>query len=448
MKKLSDIAWNVTEPEYRKDKALSYSTLSKYEREGFEALFGPSVKTSSLTYGSVVDTMVTDGMDAYKDKYIALPLHSSPSIQLILNKLAKNITSQTLYDVDKDTIVQYAKTFHYGDNWKTDTIYRKLVNNETDKDYQLIQQALSVNPCKEIITTSVYDDAIAAVTALKTSPNTKWYFAPDSQYVEHYYQLKFKGTLNQVDYRCMADLIIVLPDTKQIIPCDLKTTGHPEIMFWDSFHKWYYFYQAKLYWNLIRQTLDNDSYFKDFNLLPYKFIVVNKTTLNPMVYTYDETELTDYTYNGITFRNPLIVGQELRTLLNKKEEEMNKTVILNALDKVMQGVYDIKTALADVKEQPEQFQINLTDLAKSVAFSYKTTKYDLGAHKLLLNIKEMANSDKCKILLKWLDGITNQEDIKKFRTQPLQTQQQQLIEAIKSNESVIENILALKYGGQ
>ena len=35
MKKLSEVAWNVTEETYRADPALSYSTLSRFDREGF-----------------------------------------------------------------------------------------------------------------------------------------------------------------------------------------------------------------------------------------------------------------------------------------------------------------------------------------------------------------------------------------------------------------------------
>ena len=37
-KSLKDIAWNVTEEEYRADHAYSYSTLAKFDREGFEKL--------------------------------------------------------------------------------------------------------------------------------------------------------------------------------------------------------------------------------------------------------------------------------------------------------------------------------------------------------------------------------------------------------------------------
>ena len=38
MKSLYDISWKVSEEEYREDSALSYSTLARFEREGFNNL--------------------------------------------------------------------------------------------------------------------------------------------------------------------------------------------------------------------------------------------------------------------------------------------------------------------------------------------------------------------------------------------------------------------------
>ena len=37
-KELKDISWQVDESTYRADPALSYSTLAKFEREGFNKL--------------------------------------------------------------------------------------------------------------------------------------------------------------------------------------------------------------------------------------------------------------------------------------------------------------------------------------------------------------------------------------------------------------------------
>ena len=59
-KSLYDISWKVSEPVYRADPALSYSTLSRYEREGFNNLdkLFDRLETPSLTFGSCVDTLI------------------------------------------------------------------------------------------------------------------------------------------------------------------------------------------------------------------------------------------------------------------------------------------------------------------------------------------------------------------------------------------------------
>lgn len=52
-KSLKDISWNVSEETYRADPALSYSTLARYEREGFNNLdkLFDRLETPSLTFG-------------------------------------------------------------------------------------------------------------------------------------------------------------------------------------------------------------------------------------------------------------------------------------------------------------------------------------------------------------------------------------------------------------
>ena len=88
----------------------------------------------------------------------------------------------------------------------------------------------------------------------------------------------------------MADLIVVDTEDKMIFPCDLKTSGHSEWNFQDSFVKWSYFIQARLYWRIIKDNLMRDNYFKDFELMDYRFIVVNKNTLTPLVWEFPYTK--------------------------------------------------------------------------------------------------------------------------------------------------------------
>ena len=72
MKSLKEISWLVTEEEYRQDPALSYSTLAKYERGGFNSLstLFDKVESPSLTFGSAVDSWITGGLDEFESKFM------------------------------------------------------------------------------------------------------------------------------------------------------------------------------------------------------------------------------------------------------------------------------------------------------------------------------------------------------------------------------------------
>ena len=68
--------------------------------------------------------------------------------------------------------------------------------------------------------------------------------------------------------------------------------------------------------------MDRDPYFKDFNLAPYKFIVVNKRTLTPLVWNFRSTiAMGDLTLGKITkiiLRDPFTIGEELSHYLKDK----------------------------------------------------------------------------------------------------------------------------------
>jgi hypothetical protein len=118
----------------------------------------------------------------------------------------------------------------------------------------------------------------------------------------------------------MMDLAIVNHKEKYIIPCDLKTSAHREYDFPLSFQQWHYQCQARLYWRLLRQAMDNDDYFKDFELLDYRFIVVNKNTLTPLVWKFPLTKSTGTLIDerGNEYRDPFEIGKELQGYLDCK----------------------------------------------------------------------------------------------------------------------------------
>ena len=292
MKKLSEISWNVPESVYREDPALSYSTLSRFDREGFnklDSLFD-KIETPSLTFGSAVDSIITGGQEEFEDRFFVADFPDTPDSIIQIVKALFNefsVTHRTLESIPNEEVIGFASRFNYQNNWKPET-RAKVIKEKGNRYYDLLY--LTVD--KTLVSQDMYNEAIRMVDALRTSEATKWYFADNNPFepeIERYYQLKFKATLHNVDYRCMADLIICDHKNKELILCDLKTTGHPEYEFASSFLTWNYSYQARLYSRIIAKNIRKDSYFKDFKLSNYRFIVVNKTTLTPLVWEFPYT---------------------------------------------------------------------------------------------------------------------------------------------------------------
>ena len=86
--------------------------------------------------------------------------------------------------------------------------------------------------------------------------------------------------------------------------------------------------QARLYWRLIRYNMDQDEYFKDFKLADYRFIVINKKTLTPLVWVFDNTQTKGdiILKDGTVLRDPFTIGEELNNYL------VNKSIVPNGID--------------------------------------------------------------------------------------------------------------------
>lgn len=327
IKELSDISWKVDEPTYRADPALSYSTLAKYEREGFDKLdhLFDHISTPSLTEGSAVDAIITGGADEFNANFIVLDINVTDGGKDTCSQLlSMDVPFDTFEEIPEDIVSQAAKAagFWQADKWDK-VRYKKVLETGNVAEYY---NALKHND-KTILDTKTFESVQAMVRALRESPATSGYFADNDELspVRRYYQLKFKAIFNNVPYRCMMDLAIVDYEKKEIIPCDLKTSGHSEWQFEGSFMQWMYMIQSRLYAAILKKNLEKDPYFKDFKMLNYRFIVVNKKTLTPLVWefplTYSEGDLINE--DGTIFRHPFTIGTELQGYLNLRPQVPN-----------------------------------------------------------------------------------------------------------------------------
>lgn len=319
-KELKDISWQVSEKKYRADPALSYSILAKFEREGFNKLdhLFDHISTQSLLEGSMVDCLITGSQDEFDELYYVADYPSIGDKEQLVAKMLyeKYHDSYELFSyIPNDAILSVINEVGWQKNWRDETRVRVL-SERIAMYYNLIIQADN----KTVVDSNTYDRILKMVQTLKTSPTTQGYFADNDPMssVKRYYQLKFRAKFEGVCYRCMADLIIVDYEEKKVYPIDLKTSGHKEWDFQDSFGQWSYMIQARLYWRILKTNMSNDPYFKDFTLEDYRFIVINKESLTPLVWEFPLTRAkgTLIDKEGKEYRDPFEIGKELQSYLN------------------------------------------------------------------------------------------------------------------------------------
>ena len=326
-KELSSIALDITEPEYRQRPELSYSTLSTYEKTGFDGLdhLFDKKESPSLLLGSVVDTILTGGEDEFNSLYTVLDMNITDSGMDICKQLINMcLPFDTFEEIPESVVSDAAKAVGFWQNDKYDNSrYKQVIKTGNIAECYNAMRSSD----KTIISSELLQTASAMVRALRESPATSGYFADNDELspIRRYYQLKFAANYEGVGYRCMSDLIVVDYENKVIYPADLKTSSHTEWNFEESFCQWNYMIQARLYWRIIRANLLKDDYFKDFRFEDYRFIVVNKNTLTPLVWEFPLTKTvgTLIDEKGNEYRDPFEIGKELQGYLNLRPQVPN-----------------------------------------------------------------------------------------------------------------------------
>lgn len=331
MKSLKDISLPLTEEEYRSDGCMHYSTIASYDRGGFASI--PTLfdkkESPSLLLGSIVDCLITGTPEEFEQQYLVADLNVEASDTLInvtkgLFNTYKEVC-RTLDDISDSAILASLDAVNYGKSWRANTRISKL--KEAGSEYYKL---MYISQGKTIISSNIYNEALACVRALHEAPATKFLFAADNPFepeIERLYQLKFKATFDNIDYSCMCDELIVFHKTKKILALDLKTSSHKEYDFFKSFVDWSYHEQARLYYAILLQNIQKDDYFKDFEITNWHFVVVNKNTLNPLVWEYKDTKKEGTLYYGknnqIEFRHPFDIAKELKYYLDTKPSVPN-----------------------------------------------------------------------------------------------------------------------------
>lgn len=204
-KKLSTLSLSITEKEYRDLPYLSYSKLAAYERGGFAAIskLDEKQESPSLTFGSMVDTLITEGHAVFDQKFAVVDATPAPAIVTMVEYLLReNKDAQVLSDITDADLLLAANTLEFYPKFKEATRVEKI-KKEGSEYFEQLRKAQG----KTIVDRETFDKAFATYDALKTHHTTKMYFEEDNPWdeIERYYQLKFTVELEGLTLKFMMD---------------------------------------------------------------------------------------------------------------------------------------------------------------------------------------------------------------------------------------------------
>lgn len=322
---LSSIAKNWTEEEYRKYPAMDFSMISKFSREGFEKLssLNESINTTSLSFGSAVDCLITEGMEAFNKKFVVADFKkvSEPIkniVEFLFNHVVKENQDVRLPDISVDDVVDACDEFQWQQNWKDLTRYEKVITLGSDYfDF------LKTVGDRKLLEPDFYQKVIEVYYKLKESDTTKFYFnKSEGTGIDKFYQLKFAEFLNGIEYKGMFDCVILDHYEKTIQIVDLKTSSEYEWNFYKSINKYNYHMQARLYTRILKEAIKKSDYFKSFTILPFQFIVINKFSMTPLIWQFDDCFKYGTLEYGETqkfiFKDPEEIALELKYYIENK----------------------------------------------------------------------------------------------------------------------------------
>lgn len=322
MKSLKDLSLQISEEQYRENPALSYSLIATYEKGGFSSIphLYDKKESDALTFGSMVDTIITEGMEKFQEKFVVADFKiPSDSIKAVVDWLLEYRTEDYFDDIPDDVILATCDLAEYQMRYKAETRLSKI-KSEGEDYYNTIRQIGN----RKVVSDEVYQEVLAVVGALKSHTQTSKYLqqTKEGSNTEFLYQQKFSTNLDGLDVRCMFDLIIVNHDRKIIIPIDLKTSSMLEYDFPKKYLENRYDLQSRLYCRILKNIIKDDKYFKDFKIGDFRFMVINKNNRLPLVfideYSFVEGNIEMKFKSGSVkvLRDPVTIGKELQKYLS------------------------------------------------------------------------------------------------------------------------------------
>ena len=198
------------------------------------------------------------------------------------------------------------------------------------------------------------------VASIKNHKFTKEYFRKAGSELEIVYQLPIFFNHKTLDCKALLDMVIFNHSDKTIQPIDIKTTSGRTVHFPTSFRKYRYDIQAAWYTLALEYYKNNNIFYSDYKVLPFKFIVESTTDIGrPLVFTCSKEALYAGRY-GVeeSIQTRIIFPNETIASGNKALKYKGFEELLNEIIKLKHTDYNYTFDILEVDGDVELYFLN------------------------------------------------------------------------------------------
>lgn len=274
----------MTEEEYRKVNAISYSELSGVDKTPANLIIEKKLDTDGIKFGSAVDTLLFDGEEKFNEKFIAMGSEvPTQIIKDIIDELYRITSGKNSLSDEKDLILSIANDLKFGaGNWKDETKINKVITSGEDY-YNLLCRAEG----KTILDGFMYDQVRNTCNTLVTHPFSADKINARDDDTEVIYQFPIFWKYLDYDCKSLLDILYIDHKSKTIYPRDLKTSfTHILGFIQTNYLKFRYYLQESFYTDAVIYWKNNiQTELKDYKVAPFEFIIISSQDYSrPLIY--------------------------------------------------------------------------------------------------------------------------------------------------------------------
>lgn len=277
---------SVSDKEFKEIRALSYSKISSFEKDGPSSLVMKKDISDKeyIIFGKLVDTMLLtpENLNEYQVENYTKE-RPGPKETEILKRL---IEIKKNKELDDETVLSVCSELDYYKKYLPSTRLNKI---KSYFDYMKF-----IDGERKIVTQFMWNKAEKVVNLIKTSSNTKHFFEL-SEFERGYNQVNLITEYEGQLVKGALDRLIVDDYNKTFQIIDLKTGSVPSSKFIDQFWNFNYWIQSTLYTVMLEDIISRSDKYNEYKIKDFVFVYVSSSGDGiPAVLTVENNRISSF----------------------------------------------------------------------------------------------------------------------------------------------------------